>query len=195
MVADDVFLSREGVLHVLARVAGLESVAAVASLDDLRAAVTETRPDVVVTGIGLPPTRSDEGIRFASELRTIQPEAAVLVLSDNASREFALALFKGGASRRGYLLKNRLVDERYLVEAIETVAEGGSWMDARIVELVTRGGERSGVQSLTDDEVGVLALVSEGLTNDAIAQRLGGRGCRCGRGRSRHAGRCARTAR
>ena len=66
--ADDSFLAREGLTHVLGSIDDVELVASCADLDELRSTVDEVRPDVVLTDIRMPPTNTDEGIRYAGEI-------------------------------------------------------------------------------------------------------------------------------
>ena len=92
----------------------MEVVASVGDLDELTAAVDRERPDVVLTDIRMPPSHSDEGIRFANRLRDTHPGIGVIVLSQYDEPRFALALIELGADGRGYLLKDRLHDRAQL---------------------------------------------------------------------------------
>jgi DNA-binding NarL/FixJ family response regulator len=154
----------------------VELVAACRGVDELRAAVDDTRPDIVLTEIPMPPSMSDEGLRLAAELRETHPEVAVIALSDQCDPAYALALLESGADRRGYLLKKRLHSPRQLLAAIETVVAGGSLIDAEVVDgLVDRrqDPERSLVADLTADECSTLVEMARGSSNAAIARRLG----------------------
>jgi DNA-binding NarL/FixJ family response regulator len=174
VVADDAFLVREGLLRAVSRSDAVEVVGSAENLDELRAVVDQTEPDVVITDIRMPPTRTDEGLRIAIELRKTHPDIAVILLSDHAKRSYALELFADGAARRGYLLKERIADETYLLESVEAVAEGRPMLDSKIVELVVgaKGREQSHLDDLSEREREVLALVAEGSSNAAIAKRL-----------------------
>ncbi|MGH1505132.1 MAG: response regulator, partial [Acidimicrobiales bacterium] len=88
VVADDDLLVRAGVVAVLATLEGIEVVAEAASLPELEAAVAETSPDVVVTDIRMPPTLTDEGVRAARWLRSLEPPVGVVVLSQHAEPDF-----------------------------------------------------------------------------------------------------------
>ena len=100
VLADDSFLAREGLTHVLGSIDDVELVASCADLDELRSTVDVVRPDVVLTDIRMPPTNTDEGIRYAGELWTSLPEIGVVVLSQHAEPVYALSLFENGSSRR-----------------------------------------------------------------------------------------------
>jgi len=174
VLAEDSFLAREGVTHVLESIDDVELVAACADLDELRATVDEARPDVVLTDIRMPPTNTDEGIRFAGELRHSQPEVGVVVLSQHAEPAYALSLFEDGSSRRAYLLKERVKDRDELERALREVAEGRSLVDPRIVDrLVSARLDDPGIEKLTPGEREILALIAEGRSNTSIAESLG----------------------
>jgi DNA-binding NarL/FixJ family response regulator len=149
-------------------------VAAVGTYDELIAAAVEHSPDVVVTDIRMPPTMSDEGIRAARELRTLQPKTGVVVLSQYAEPAYALALLEHGSRGRAYLLKERIADPAELVAAIVAVADGGSVIDPRVVEVLvnSRNTKPSPLDQLTTREKEVLAEMAQGKNNAAIGAAL-----------------------
>jgi DNA-binding NarL/FixJ family response regulator len=175
VLADDSYLVREAVEHVLAGAEGIEVVASCSDRRSLAQAIADEHPDVVVTDIRMPPAQSDEGLQVAADLRRTHPEVGVVVLSQYADPAYGLALLEGGSDRRAYLLKERIQHRGQLVTAIETVAEGGSMMDARVVETLIsarRRLERSPLGELTPRELEILAFVARGHSNQAIADEL-----------------------
>lgn len=175
LVAEDSLLVREGVLRLLGESPLVDVVGAARDLPELLSAIRTHRPDVVVTDIRMPPTWSDEGIDAAIRLRETDPEVGVVVLSQYDEPEYALRLLEGGTARRAYLLKDRLVDPRHLFDAIARVAEGGSLVDSRVVDVLIAArarGPNSPVQQLSPRERDVLRLMAEGRNNDAIAAAL-----------------------
>jgi DNA-binding NarL/FixJ family response regulator len=175
VLADDSFIVREGMRELLQSVDGLDVVAAAGDLVSLQEAIDRERPDVVLTDIRMPPTNTDEGIRLAASLRTSAPSIGVVVLSQYADAEYALALLEKGAAGRAYLLKERVSDLDQLVNAIQEVARGGSVIDAKVVEnLITARArnKRTALSELTPREAEVLAAVAEGKNNAAIAASL-----------------------
>jgi len=102
--AEDSFIVREGVRMMLAAAEDLELVATCESYEGLMAAVRAHRPDVVVTDIRMPPTRTDEGVRAALEIRSGWPDTGVVVLSQYAEPGYALSLFEHGTAGIAYLL-------------------------------------------------------------------------------------------
>jgi DNA-binding NarL/FixJ family response regulator len=103
VLADDAFIIREGVKLVLEQ-SGYDIVAVAETHDDLLAAVDEHLPDVVVTDIRMPPTRTDEGIRAARRIRDEHPQIGVVVLSQYVEPDYALRLLDGGSTGFAYLL-------------------------------------------------------------------------------------------
>jgi DNA-binding NarL/FixJ family response regulator len=174
VLGEDSFLAREGIASVLRKLDDVELVETAGDLDELRAAVERSTPDVVVTDIRMPPTNTDEGIRFANELRASQPEVGVVILSQHAEPRYATALLSGGSERRGYLLKERVSDEDEVSQALHTIAAGGSLIDPRVVDkLVTATqGRDSELAVLTPREFEILGLIAQGRSNAAIASKL-----------------------
>lgn len=175
VAADDSFLVREALTHVLEAADGIELVATCGDYDTLLACVEEEVPDVVVTDIRMPPTQSDEGLRIGALLRETHPEIGVVLLSQFAEPRYSIALMEQGSDRRAYLLKERIQYRGQLVAAIEAVAEGGSLMDARLVEelVATRQrAERSPLNDLTPRELEILTFIARGHSNQAIADEL-----------------------
>ena len=129
----------------------------------------------MITDIRMPPTGTDEGLRAAERLRAERPEVGVVVLSQYAEPEYALALLEKGASGRAYLLKERVSDIDQLVGAVREVARGGSVIDPRVVEVLVaaRSAVRnSPIAQLTPRERDVLQQVAMGKNNAGIAAAL-----------------------
>ena len=174
-LADDNLLVREGLEQVLASDSAIEVVASCDDLDSLLDAVESERPDVVLTDIRMPPSKTDEGIQVATRLREAHPGIGVLVLSQYSEPSYALALLDGGSEGRGYLLKERVHDRAQLVSAITAVADGGSVIDPAVVDVLlgaTSRAEQSTLAGLTQREREVLAEIAQGKSNSAIAESL-----------------------
>jgi DNA-binding NarL/FixJ family response regulator len=172
---EDSYLAREAILRVLEEEQDIEVVATCSDYDSLRLTVGDLHPDVVLADISMPPTHSDEGIRLAAELRRTQPEVGVVILSQYAEPTYATKLLEESSDRRAYLLKERVHGRGDVTRALREVAAGRSVVDGRIVELLLTAQRRrdgSGFDTLTPREQQILALVAEGLSNGAIAERV-----------------------
>lgn len=177
-MAEDNLLVRNGVRDILVDEPDLELRAVCADATELRAAIVEHAPDVVVTDIHMPPDLDDDGIRVAQELRRDHPSTGVVVLSSRDDPQHALDLLADGAHGRAYLLKERVAEPGQLVDAVRQVAAGGSIIDPRVVEGLIRTSTRphqatpSAVAQLSPREAEVLAAMAGGANNAAIAAQL-----------------------
>jgi DNA-binding NarL/FixJ family response regulator len=175
ILAEDSALLREGVRGLIRGEPDLQVVTACSDLDRLLEAVDHERPDVVLTDIRMPPTRTNEGIRAADYCRMHHPSIGVLLLSQYVDPRYVRALLNQGTEGRGYLLKERIADIGELVSAIRTVAGGGSVFDPKVVEALVRTSGRRGnvdLALLSARERQVLAEMAQGRTNAAIASTL-----------------------
>ena len=172
IVADDVMLTREGIVRLLEE-AGVDVVAQAADAENLLREVRLRRPDAAIVDIRMPPTHTDEGLVATQRIRTEHPDVGVLVLSQYVEPSYALRLLEEHPERVGYLLKQRIFDVAVLVDALRRIAEGETVVDPTIVtRLLGRRRREDPLAELTDREREVLGLVAEGLSNSAIAGRL-----------------------
>jgi DNA-binding NarL/FixJ family response regulator len=175
VIAEDAYLVREALLQILARVEGIEVVRTCQDRDSLLTAISEERPDAVLTDIRMPPTGTDEGIQVARTLRQTDPEIGVVVLSQFADPSYVLSLLESGSAGRAYLLKERVRNPVQLVSAITSVAAGESVIDPAVVEVLVQAraqASRSPLAQLTAREHDVLAEIAQGKSNAAIAASL-----------------------
>ena len=175
VLAEDSVLLRQGLVALLAEHPAVGEVVEAADLGELLDAVEATTPDVVLADIRMPPTHTDEGIRAAERFRRTHPHLGVVVLSQHADAEGALALVAGASTGRGYLLKERVADVEQLVAALEAVRRGESVIDPQVVDALMRHRLRfdtSPVARLTSREREVLGLIATGASNSAIATAL-----------------------
>jgi DNA-binding NarL/FixJ family response regulator len=172
LICEDSVLLREGLVRLLAD-DGHEVVAALSDTTGLDEAVADGAPDLCVLDVRLPPTWTDEGIRAAIALRSRHPGLAVLVLSQYVEERYASDLIADGQGSLGYLLKDRVADVREFLEAVARIADGATILDPEVVgQLLARRRRDDRLQSLTERERAVLALIAEGRSNQAIAQSL-----------------------
>jgi DNA-binding NarL/FixJ family response regulator len=172
VVADDVLLTREGIVRLL-RDAGIEVVAEAQDARSLLDQVRLARPDVAVVDIRMPPTHTDEGLVAAQTIRAEFPQVGVLVLSQYVEPSYALRLLQEQPERVGYLLKERVFDIATVVDALRRIVDSETVIDPTIVSrLVGRRRRQDPLAVLSQREREVLGLIAEGMSNRAIAARL-----------------------
>ncbi|GAA1351737.1 response regulator [Streptomyces beijiangensis] len=168
VIGEDSALFREGLARLLAD-AGHEIVGRAADAPALVAAVSETRPDLAVIDIRMPPDLTDDGARAARRVREEFPGLGIVLLSQHIETRNAVELVAQGGF--GYLLKDRVFDVDDFLEALRRVAAGGSALDPEVVARML-GARRDPLATLTARESEVLSLMAEGRTNLGIARRL-----------------------
>ena len=172
VLADDSVLFRSGLAHLLAD-EGFEVVGEAGDAAGVLELVDRERPDVAVLDIRMPPDHRTEGLEAAIAIRDRHPSTAVLLLSAHVETRHAIRLLRADAVGVGYLLKDRVMREADLLDAIRRVASGGSVIDPEVVaELLGRARPHGPLDELTPRERDVIALMAEGRSNQAIAERL-----------------------
>ena len=137
LLADDAALLREGLAGLLTA-AGHEVVAQVADADALRTEVARLAaagelPDVVVTDVRMPPTRTDDGLRAAVDLRAAHPGLPVVVLSAYVAGPYLGELIEGVDGAVGYLLKERVGRVSDFMHSLDVVVSGGIVIDPEVM--------------------------------------------------------------
>ncbi|WP_432004289.1 response regulator transcription factor [Streptomyces sioyaensis] len=172
VVAEDLYLLRDGMVRLI-EACGHQVVATAATGPETLEALRTWRPDVSVIDVRMPPNQSDEGLRAALAARSEMPGLPVLVLSQHVEQLYARELLADGSGGVGYLLKESVFDADQFLAALERVAAGGTAMDpAVIAKLLSTGSPNQSLDRLTAREHSVLALMAEGLSNQAIGHRL-----------------------
>jgi DNA-binding NarL/FixJ family response regulator len=153
ILADDSVLLREGVAALLEE-EGFEIVGQAGTAVDLLALVDEALPDAAVVDIRMPPTKTDEGIRAAHEIKRRHPRTGVLLLSSYLDVKSAVDLLTEQPRGIGYLLKERVADVDDFTAAVRRVVEGGTVLDPAVREALQQG-------DATQRELAVLGLVGD----------------------------------
>ncbi|MGF7239529.1 MAG: response regulator [Frankia sp.] len=172
VIAEDTAVLRAGLVALLED-EGHDVVAAVKDGDALREAVRDHRPDLVISDIRMPPTHTDEGLRAVVELRARAPELRVLIFSQYVETQYASRLLAHNSAGVGYLLKERVLDVKDFIDALNRVAAGGTALDPEVVsQLMGASASRVSIEALSPREREVLGLMAEGRSNVAIATHL-----------------------
>jgi DNA-binding NarL/FixJ family response regulator len=164
-LVDDHAIVRTGIAGMLADAPGIEVVGqaanGIAALDGIR----DMDPDVVLMDLRMP--RLD-GPSTIARMRVAGDTRAVLVITTYDTDTDILRAIEAGAN--GYLLKDASRDE--LVQAIETVARGESWLAPSVATRLMGQVRRPAGESLSEREIEVIRLVAKGLSNKEIATEI-----------------------
>jgi DNA-binding NarL/FixJ family response regulator len=133
VLADDSVAVREVLAQILNRSPDIDVVAIADDEPALLAAIEETRPDVVVTDVRMPPTGTDEGVRVAGRLATAHPDIGVVIVSQYSDPGWLSRVFDIGRENRGWVMKERAHSEGQLIRAVKTVHQGDRWIDPAVL--------------------------------------------------------------
>jgi class 3 adenylate cyclase/DNA-binding NarL/FixJ family response regulator len=173
VVADDAVLLREGVCRLLEE-DGIQVVGQAGTAEELLSCVRSARPDVAITDVRMPPTKTLEGIEAAERIRAEHPGVRVLLLSQHLEARYAMRLIAGGAQGIGYLLKERVTDIADFSQMVRRIARGGSAIDAEVIEdLLARRSSAGALASLDDSDRQLLCAVAQGRPDPDVAQLVG----------------------
>ncbi len=165
VVADDHPTVLDSVSRYLERT-GFEITARVLRADDAVKEIEARRPATALVDITMEPFSGIEVVRRAS---AASPETAFVLYTGHRDHGLLREALDAGA--RGFVLKNTALSE--LVDALRTVAGGGTYVDAELAAALTSAATSGTLPSLTKRERQVLTLLSGGLTNDRVAAELG----------------------
>jgi DNA-binding NarL/FixJ family response regulator len=132
-------------------------------------------PDVAVLDIRMPPRQTDEGVVTAERIRQRWPSVAILLYSAHTIAPMAERLLAiDGDGGLGYVTKDQVCTAAGLHAAVERVAAGEQVLDPQLVsQLLRRRRQKPLHELLTEREYEVLGAIASGLTNQAIAVKLG----------------------
>ena len=163
LITDDHAVVRMGLVAVLSHHPDLTVVAQAEDGVEAVRMFSEIRPDVTVMDVRMP---NKDGISATSEIRRIDPQARVLMLTTYDTEEDVHRAMAAGAS--GYVLKDAGPGE--LVEAIRHVAAGETWLPKYIQQQLA---QRNDDEQLTARQMEVLQLLAQGQSNKEIGAHLG----------------------
>jgi len=173
LLADNHGILRQGIQALIEKHSDMEVVGQANNGLTAVEMTRKLRPDVVLMDVTMPELN---GIEATRRIRKELPEVKVLALSIHARREFVLDMINAGIS--GYLLKECVLDD--LIQAINTVVAGQSYLSPRITRIVLEGIAESNAfamrdrhcEALTPRDRQVLQLLTEGKSAKQIASQL-----------------------
>lgn len=171
MIVDDHAVIRSGLRMLIEHNPRMNVVALAGNRAEAFEHAVRERPDVIILDILL---GDDDGLAFLPELVEKSPDSRVLILTGVQNPEFHRRAIRRGAM--GIVLKEHAAD--LLLKAIEKVYERQVWIERSMMSSIIQefsqpiDPELEKIESLTDRERQVVALVGEGLKNKQIAERL-----------------------
>jgi len=173
LIADDHAVVREGTRQILEQEPDLKVVAEAADGDEAVNLTGSSKPDVAIIDISMPRV---DGIEATRQIKALYPQVAVLILTAYDDDQFVFSLIEAGAA--GYLLKSVRGSE--LVDAVRAVYSGESVLHPsiarkvlnRFVPSLGKGQRQEPPETLSQREMEVLHLATQGLSNQDIADKL-----------------------
>jgi DNA-binding NarL/FixJ family response regulator len=170
LVADDHPVVRDGLRALFAEYPNIDLIGEAATgREAIKAAVID-KPDVIIMDLAMPDT---DGFSATTEISRVAPDVAVLVLTMSDDDVTVTRAMRAGA--RGYLLKGATKEE--ILRAVTAVADGqaifGPVVAQRVLARLGASTDEDPFPQLTPREHDVLRLLAQGLSNSAIADRLG----------------------
>jgi DNA-binding NarL/FixJ family response regulator len=169
-IVEDNAVMRESFRKWIDAAAGFRCVLGCATAEEAVAEIPRLKPDVVLMDVNLP---GESGIACTARLKEKLPGVQVIMLTVYRNQELIFQALQAGAC--GYLLKRSSPQE--LLKAITEVRTGGAPMTSEIARMVVEAFQKkpaslASAESLTQRESEILALLSEGLSNKEIADRV-----------------------
>lgn len=172
LIADDHSVVRAGLRALLERQGRFRVIAEAGTGEEAIAKAQEFHPDVAVLDVRMPGV---SGIEACRQIVATVPGCRVIILTSYAEDELLFAAIQAGAS--GYVLKR--IGDNELVSAVDRVSRGEGMLDPSMTSAVFNEMRKAGeaqnaaaFSALTTQELSVLALVADGLTNRQIAMKM-----------------------
>ena len=173
IVADDSEFMRVAYKRILETQEHLEIVGMAADGEEAVMQAQATGPQVAILDVRMPKMN---GIEAARQILANNPNTGIVIISAYDDPEYVLELFKGGARGKAYLLKTSIDDIEELIQAVETVAEGGTVLDPAIVQQLVNAyiiQPGSPLVDLTEEQQEVFSLMTDGYNTTSIGEILG----------------------
>src|ERR1051326_2090208 len=170
-IVDDHPVFREGLVGLIKREPEMVVCGEADTAAQALSAVERAKPDLVLADIGLP---GRSGLELIKDLRALQPELAVLVISMHDESLYGERVLRAGG--RGYIMKQEGPEK--ILDAVRQVLSGqiylSSKMSVRVLDTFSgrRHSAETPISRLTDRELEILQLIGQGKDSHTIAKQL-----------------------
>jgi DNA-binding NarL/FixJ family response regulator len=175
LLADDHVMFRRGVRRIIQSISDVEVVGEAGDGFELLELLKKTSPRLIILDISMPNLR---GLEATREIKIINPDVKVLILTMHKDKEYLYHAFSAGAE--GYLLKEDADSE--LISAIDTLRRGGTYisplLSTQLADLFMQksrpGADQitSPRELLTTREREIIKLIAEGKSSKEVAELL-----------------------
>ncbi|TDJ01955.1 MAG: response regulator transcription factor [Caldithrix sp.] len=169
LIVDDHAVVREGLKQIFSDTSDIVVADEASSAEEAINKIIENNYDVILTDISMP---GRGGLELLQEIKEINPELRVLILSMHPEQQYALRALKAGAS--GYLTKNTPPEE--LIKAIRKIAQGRRYITETVSEQMaddlSKDTSKPLHETLSDREYQTMRLIASGKTVSGIAKEL-----------------------
>jgi DNA-binding NarL/FixJ family response regulator len=169
LIADDHPVVRKGLKEIIEDTSDMKVVDEASTGQEVLEKVSKTEFDVILLDISMP---GKSGLDILKELKSHYPKLTVLVLSMHPEEQYAIQVFKAGAS--GYLTKESAPDE--LLQALRKVSRGGKYVSSSLAEKLAyaleKDVEKAPHETLSIREYEVMRKIAMGKTVTVIAGEL-----------------------
>ncbi|HTR28404.1 MAG TPA: response regulator transcription factor [Puia sp.] len=164
-IADDHPVFLESLTLLVEKIPGYEVVGKMSNGREVLEFFGHSKADMVLTDIQMPVMG---GIELIGELRRLQPDVKVLMLTMLEDTETIKAALKAGAV--GYVFKSASLEE--FARALNTIAGGGKYYSELVMQRVLESTKEGAMDGLTDRELEIMRLIVSGLKSSEIAKQL-----------------------
>ncbi len=165
IIADDHQMFIDGIYSIFLNSEEIQIMAHALNGNELMAMLQREQPDVILMDVNMP---GSNGLNATISIHEKYPQIKILVLSMYNTREIILSMYRVGAV--GYILKNASKDE--LIKAIKEVHAGANYFSVDVSNEVLRDEQFHQNQILSEREIEIIRLVSTGINNEQIAEKL-----------------------
>ncbi len=168
IIADDHRMFIDGLVSMLVNETDIAILGEAANGNEVMKLLATHKPDIVLLDINMPEMN---GIDATTLIRKKHPAVKILILTMYKTKGFINGLMKTGAS--GYVLKN--TGQHELLEAIRTLAAGGTFFSCEVAETITQKNSKYTVEdevTLSKREIEIIKEIANGLTSRQISEKF-----------------------